>query len=194
LAVGVGCGGGDGGGDFSPSAVSEQSAQEQAEAQANVRDETKTNNAEVQREYQLRKQAEAPTEEEREAGQVAADFYAILAADEAAKTPDKTAVDSGVFCELMSEQARSQTVHYAKVASGIGREWDCESAVEFLVIRAKGTGTMVAAQGIEVIGVNAKGDRAIATVRVGKGPATSISLVREDGEWRLASSSRGGGG
>jgi hypothetical protein len=181
----VACGGG---GEASISSTA-PTAQTQAEASP----ELKRRNAEVEREYQQRKVAEAPTEEEKNAEEATTDFYAILAHDEAAKDKNKTTIDSTSFCELMSEPARQQTIRYAEVSSGIAREWDCESAVEFLVVRSKRSGGFEAAQKAEVIAVNARADKATATVRFGQGPVTSLPLVREDGEWKLAASSVPGG-
>lgn len=89
----------------------------------------------------------------------------------------------------MSEEAQAQTIHYAKVSSGIEQKWDCEAAVELLVIRSKRTGAFKGAQKAEVIGVNAQGERATATIRFGNGPATALPLVKEDGEWKLAAGS-----
>jgi hypothetical protein len=138
------------------------------------------------REYRERQAAAEPSPEEVEAKQTASGFYEILATDKGGA--NRTTIDSVSFCELMSEEAVAQTVHYAKVSSGIAQEWDCQSAIELLVIRSKRTGGFKGIENAEVIGVNAQGDRATATVRFGEGPATSISLVKEDGEWKLGSS------
>jgi len=148
--------------------------------------------AQAQEKALARKRAEAPSEQALEAEEAVSDFYAILGADKAGKkNPDRTTIDSLSFCELMSEEARAQTVHYAKISSGIQREWDCESAVDLLVLRSKRLGGFESTQGAEVIGVNVEGDRATATVRFGKGLATSISLIWEDGEWKLAATPTG---
>ncbi len=172
LALGS-CGGGEDEGQGQ--AADEQAAQAESEAQ----------NEQVQREYEERRQAEAPSEEEEEAKQVTSRFYAILAKERAPRNPNRSMIDSAAFCELMSEEAQKQTIHYAKVSSGIAQEWNCELAVDLLVIRSKRTGGFARTRGAEVIGVNAEGDRATATVRFGKGPVTSIPLVKEDGEWKL---------
>lgn len=131
---------------------------------------------------------EAPgaSEEEREAGKAVASFYEILGSD-SAQRDDRTAIDSAAFCELMSEEAREQTVRYAKASSGIAREWDCEAAVELLVLRSKGRGFEGASR-VEVVGVNAEGDRATASVRFGGGPIATLPLVREDDGWKIAAS------
>jgi hypothetical protein len=143
----------------------------------------------VRKQFQQQRQAEAPTPEEQEAEQAATHFYAILGEEEAEESLDETTVDSRSFCELMSAEAVAQTVHYAKVSSGIAQKWDCESAVDLLVIRSKQADDFKGAQQAEVIGVNAVGDKATATVRFGSGPVTSIPLVKEDGEWKLAAGS-----
>jgi hypothetical protein len=129
------------------------------------------------------------SEEEAEAKRAADDFYAILGKDKGAAKP--TTIDSASFCALMSEEAVRQTVDYVKVSSGLARKWDCRSAVEQLVLRAKRSGGLTSLQKAEVIAVNAEGDAATATVRFGDGPATSIPLLREDGEWKLGASGLG---
>ncbi|HYP54945.1 MAG TPA: hypothetical protein VEQ41_01400 [Solirubrobacterales bacterium] len=111
-------------------------------------------------------------------------FYEILGEDSGGR--DRTTVDSAAFCELMSEEAQRQTVEYAKRSSGLKADLDCEAAVNLLVLRSKRSGGFAQNREAEVIGVNVAGDRATATVRFGNAPATSIALVREDGEWKLA--------
>ncbi|HSK49735.1 MAG TPA: hypothetical protein VK889_04480 [Solirubrobacterales bacterium] len=163
--------------------------------------EVRAHNAAVRKEYRQRRAAEATTAEEREVEaevkQTATDFYAALGEDEAvdgeaaggeaAENPNLSAIDSASFCELMSEEAIAQTIHYAKVSSGIQQAWDCEAAVDLLVIRSKRAGGFGESQKAEVIAVNAEGERATATVRFGpKGAVTSIPMVKEDGEWKLA--------
>lgn len=185
MAIGLAACGGEG---ESPDPPARSAAAERAHADAAIR----AHNAQVREEYQRRRRAEVPTVAERSAKRTADDFYAILAADRAPKDPDRTVIDSYSFCELMSKQAVAQTVRYAKVSSGLAGEWDCESAIELLVLRAKRTGDLKTLEGAEVIGVNARGDRATATVRFGEGPATSLPMVREEGEWKLAATPVGG--
>lgn len=148
-------------------------------------------NEEVEKEYERRRQRDAPSEAEIEAKASTSAFYAILDQDRAKGTPDKTAIDAAAFCELMSEEAQAQTVQYAKASSAIAREWSCESAVELLVTRSKRFGASEWVRSARVIGVNARGDKATATVRFGDGPVTSVPLVREDGEWKLAATPAG---
>lgn len=137
--------------------------------------------------------APTPAErQEREARRVAVSYSRILAAEEG--EGNSTTIDSAAFCELMSEAARRQTVRYAEVSSGLDQEWDCESAVELLAIRSRRARDGDRASGVEVIGVNAEGNRASATIRFGDGPATSIPLVREGSEWKLAATVPAGGG
>lgn len=88
----------------------------------------------------------------------------------------------------MSAEAQAQTIHYAKVTARNGQKWDCESAVDLIVIRSKRHGSVEALKGAKVIGVNVEGDRATATVRFADHPAVSLPLVKENGEWKLASS------
>ncbi len=165
------------------------SAEAQREAQTKADAEVRAHNAEVMKEYRERRAAEKPTEEEVEAQETASDFYAILGEDSGGAK--RTTIDSSSFCDLMSERAVAQTVEYARVSSGIAQEWDCERTVAFLVIRSKRSGGFKGVKQAKVIGVNAEGDRATATVRFGNGPLTSIPLVKEDGEWKLAASPAG---
>jgi hypothetical protein len=182
LALGVvACGGGDDAGGDSASSGGAGEGASAAEA--------RERNEEARREHRERQEAAAPSPEEREAKQTAEGFYEVLAADKGGKR--RTTIDSERFCELMSAEARRQTVDYARQASGEARQWNCEAAIELLVLRSKQTGGFKRAQQAEVIGVNAEGDRATATIRFGKGPATSVSLVKEDGEWKLGSSPAG---
>jgi hypothetical protein len=190
LAIGAGCGGGGGGGESASTQAPEQSG---AQARANAKVERQ--NEEIRREYQQRKQSEAPTPVEEEAKHAASDFYSILgnAKVTEATSPDGSdaQVDSQAFCELMSAKAVRQTVHFAEVSSGIAQKWDCESAVKLLVARSKRTGGLSNLQGAEVLGVNVEGDKATATIKLGDGAATSIPLVKEDGEWKFAATAPG---
>ncbi|MEX2447899.1 MAG: hypothetical protein WD404_04045 [Solirubrobacterales bacterium] len=189
LALGVmACGGDDDGSGAGAGSSAEEVEAKQAEADAEVRE----RNERVREEFRERQAAAAPSEEEQEAKRTATGFYEILGEERGGG--EETTFDSAAFCELMSEQAREETVAFAKQASGEDKDWDCEAAIELLVLRAKQTGGFKAARQAKVLGVNAEGDRATATVRFGKGPATSISLVKEDGEWKLGSSLAGGGG
>lgn len=153
------------------------------EAQAKERAEVKAQNEKTLKEYKGRKAAKL-TRDELEAKESADDFYAILSTDTGGA--NRTTIDSESFCDLMSAKAQAQTIEYAKISSSIQQEWDCETAVDLLVLRSKRTGGFKGVKGAEVIGVNAEGNRATATVRFGNGPATSIPLVKEDGDWKLA--------
>lgn len=173
------------GGENDSASTSPEEAQQEAQAQEEAA--TKAQNARVLKEYR-EGASPKPTEEEVEAKKTATNFYKALEEDEAKDNPNRTTIDSGSFCDLMSEEAKAQTIEYAKAASGTRQEWDCESAVELLVLRSKRTGGFKSIDDAEVIGINAQGDRAIATVRVGDGLATTIPMVREDGRWKLAAS------
>jgi hypothetical protein len=99
-------------------------------------------------------------------------------------------------CDLMSGKAQQQTITYAKRSAGLADvKWTCESATGLLLRRAgQAKGGLKRSLQAEVVGVNAQGDRATATVRFGKnGATTSIPLVKEDGKWKLAASPSGGG-
>lgn len=99
-------------------------------------------------------------------------------------------------CDLMSEEAKRQTIVYAKRSAGLADvDWTCEKATGLLLRRARQTGGLKRSLQAEIVGVNVEGDRATATVRFGgKGPVSSVPLVREDGEWKLAASPSDGGG
>lgn len=178
VLAGLSACGGDG--DSGPTSTAEVRREAQPKADA----EAKAHSAEVTRESRERQAGAEPTEDEQEAKESASDFYAILEQDTGGAS--RTTIDSESFCDLMSEEAKGQTIYYAKVSSGIAKKWDCESAVDLLVIRSKRMGGFEATQRAEVIGINARGDHATATVRFAGGPATSIPLVKEDGEWKLA--------
>lgn len=145
---------------------------------------------EAQDEARRRSQEQAASSEltgDEKAAQVNAQrFYDILGQEKGDR--NTTDFDSAGFCELMSEESREQTVEYARRSSGIDQEWNCENSVELLVIRAKRTGGFRHTRKAKIVGVNAEGDRATATVRFGKAPLTSIPLVKEDGEWKLGAS------
>jgi hypothetical protein len=183
LAVGTGCGdsGDEQASTSAPATASQRKAQASAEGGANAR--------KVERAHEDRSPAKALSPVEQQVERTATDFYSILGSEKAPKSLDETTIDSASFCELMSEAAVAQTIRYAKVSSGIGQKWDCESAIELLVIRSKRTGGFEGADQAKVIGINAQGGRASASVRFGNGAVTSLPLVKEDGEWKLASNS-----
>jgi hypothetical protein len=99
-------------------------------------------------------------------------------------------------CDLMSEEAKQQTIVYAKRSAGLADvDWTCEKATGLLLRRAQQSGGLKKSLRAEIVGVNVKGDRATASVRFGgKGPISTVPLVKEDGEWKLAASPSGGGG
>jgi len=97
----------------------------------------------------------------------------------------------GGICDFMSVEARRQTIVYARRSAGrSGVQWTCEAATGLLLRRATVAGDGVTRpRRAEVVGVNADGDRATATIQFGgRGPLTTLPLVREDGEWKLAAS------
>jgi hypothetical protein len=97
-------------------------------------------------------------------------------------------------CDLMSKQAKRQTIVYAKRSAGLADvEWTCEKATGLLLRRARQSGGLKRSLRAEVVGVNVEGDRATASIRFGgKGPISSVPMVKEDGEWKLAASPSGG--
>lgn len=102
-------------------------------------------------------------------------------------------VDEASICDLMSESARRETRRYVTETANRGPGWTCEEAVDILVERSKLARGFRRVRKAEVVGVNIEGDRATATVSFGKGGALSpVSLVKEDGEWKLGSSPTGG--
>lgn len=173
------------GGDESSS----DAAAERREAEARAEAALEARNAEVAREYRERRAVERPSEEELKAKGAAAAFYEILAREKGGA--NRATIDSEAFCDLMSEQAAAETARYVRVSSGLQQEWDCESAVDFLVIRAKRAGSFGDVRNATVIGVNARGERASASVRFGDGTVAAVALVREGGEWKLAASGLG---
>lgn len=100
----------------------------------------------------------------------------------------------GEICDLMSEAARKQTIEYARRSSGLKEKWTCPKAVGLLVGRSQRVGGFGKTLKADVLGVNAEGDRATATIRFGKGPLRTVPLVREDGEWKLGASPATGDG
>lgn len=113
----------------------------------------------------------------------------------ARQTLESAQSDEGLagVCDLMSEDAKRQTIVYAKRSSGLADvEWTCENATGLLLRRARAAGALKRTIGAKVVGVNVDGDRATASVRFGR-RLTSIPLVKEGGKWRLAASASDGG-
>jgi hypothetical protein len=91
-------------------------------------------------------------------------------------------------CAIMSEEAQKQAITYAKRSANLADvDWTCEKATGILLRRARQTGGLKRATQATVVGVNADGDQATATVRFGgrKGRISTIPLVKEDGQWKL---------
>jgi hypothetical protein len=101
----------------------------------------------------------------------------------------------GSLCDLMSEDAKRQTIVYAKRSAGLADvNWTCENATGLLLRRSRQAGGLKRTLRAEIIGVNVDGDQATASVRFGgKGPISAIPLVKEDGSWKLAASPTGEG-
>jgi hypothetical protein len=99
-------------------------------------------------------------------------------------------------CDLMSEEAKRQTIVYAKRSAGLADvKWNCEKATGLLLRRARQSGGLERSLRAKVVGFNAEGDRGTASIRFGgKGPISSVPMVKEDGKWKLAASPSGGGG
>jgi hypothetical protein len=139
-------------------------------------------------------------EQARRGGVVVGDVYEDLAkaaregvaATDVAVTDTLEAADDSEalarLCDLMSKRAQRQTVVYAERSAGLADvDWTCERATGLLLRRARQTGGLQRALRPTLIGVNAQGDRATATLRLRDGgPASTVSLVKEDGEWKLA--------
>jgi len=100
---------------------------------------------------------------------------------------DGRRVDGAALCRLMTARAREQTVTYARNVAGLGGSWTCPRAVTVLARRTAKRGGLERLQKAHVVGVNVDGDRATATVRFGRGAGTGIALVKESGQWKLAS-------
>jgi hypothetical protein len=94
----------------------------------------------------------------------------------------------------MTTRAREQMVAYAADQTHVREGWTCESAARMLVDRSKRLGGFERTLAVEIVGVNVQGDRATASIRTGPRRAVStISLAKEDGEWKLASTPGRGG-
>lgn len=93
------------------------------------------------------------------------------------------------FCKLMSEDAKREAVAYAKESGGlVDVKWTCEKSVALLLRRAKSAGSLKRSLNAKIVAVNADpdSDRATATIQFGgKGPLSTVPLVREDGKWKL---------
>ncbi|NLT04750.1 MAG: hypothetical protein GXY03_00420 [Solirubrobacterales bacterium] len=98
-------------------------------------------------------------------------------------------------CDLMSKAAQRQTIEYARRSAGLADvDWNCENATGLLLRRARQTGGLKRSMKAQIVGVNVDGDRATASIRFGgKGPISTVPMVKEDGEWKLAASPSGGG-
>lgn len=132
--------------------------------------------------------------EARNAAEVTDGVYDAIRSMERTGGDKLVAGGGGEICDLMSEAARKQTVEYARRSSGLKEKWTCPKAVGLLVGRSQRLGGFGKTLRAEVVGVNAEGDRATATIRFGKGPLRTVPLVREDGEWKLGTSPATGGG
>jgi len=99
------------------------------------------------------------------------------------------------ICDLMSKEAQRQTIVYARRSAGLADvQWTCENATGLLLRRARQTGGLNRSLKAEIVGMNVEGDRATASIRFGgKGPISTVPMVREDGEWKLAATPAGGG-
>ncbi len=119
----------------------------------------------------------------------------------AADAPSREMVDAAKddealagLCDLMTEKAKRQTVVYAERSSGRTEiEWTCESATGLLLRRASNARSFKGTLRAKVVGVKVQGDRATASVRVGR-KISSVSLIREDGAWKLDASPSGDAG
>lgn len=123
--------------------------------------------------------------EARKASNVADGVYRAMSAMERTGGDKLVAGGGGAICGLMSGPARRQTIQYARRSSGLKEKWTCPKAVGLLVGRSQRLGGFGKTLKAEVVGVNAEGDRATATIRFGKGPLTTVPLVRENGKWKL---------
>jgi hypothetical protein len=98
------------------------------------------------------------------------------------------------FCDLMTAEAQRQTVVYAERSAGLADvEWTCERGMALLLRRAEQHGGLKRSVEATVVGVNAVGNRATATVRFGgpKGRLSTLSLVKQGDQWKLAATPTG---
>lgn len=101
------------------------------------------------------------------------------------------------ICGAMTAQAERQTIVYVSRGAGLADvAWTCEKAMGVLMRRANRNGDLRRVTRVTVVGVNAEGKRATATVRFGGRSArlSTIPLTKEDGKWKLGSTPTGGGG
>lgn len=99
-------------------------------------------------------------------------------------------------CRLMSEEAKRQSIDYVRRGAGLADvDWTCKKATGLMLRRTRQHGGLERTLRAEVVGVNAQGDRATATVRFGdeRHALSTIPLVKENGQWKLGSSLGGRG-
>lgn len=94
------------------------------------------------------------------------------------------------FCRSMSEGAKREAISYAKQSSGLADAgWTCPKALALLLRRNQADGNLNRSLKAKVVSVNAEGNRATATIQFGgRGPLSTVPMVREDGDWKLAAS------
>jgi len=97
------------------------------------------------------------------------------------------------LCGLMTRAARARLVEYVADQTHVREGLACASATQLLVDRSKRLGGLEGTLGVEVVGVNVRGSRATASVRLGRRrPVAAIGLALEDGRWKLADTPGGG--
>lgn len=97
------------------------------------------------------------------------------------------------FCDAMSRAAQREAIDYARTTSSVaGVKWSCPSAIALLIRRSNQQGRAARTLKARVVGVNVEGNRGTATMDFGRGPQSSIPLVRERGAWKIAAAPIGG--
>lgn len=93
-------------------------------------------------------------------------------------------------CNLLSDQAREDTVRYARELAGFeGFEWTCEKAMALMLRNSKINHGLARTLQVKVVGVNVNGDQGTATLSHGKGrPLSTVPIVKQDGEWKIGAS------
>lgn len=92
------------------------------------------------------------------------------------------------FCDLMSRRAQQQSADYGRRSIGVleVKKWNCPMGVSLVLRRINQTGEYRPLSRVKIVNLNAEGNKATATISLGKGPLQSVPMVREDGAWKIA--------
>jgi hypothetical protein len=98
-------------------------------------------------------------------------------------------IDGQAMCDLMTEEAQKQTAHYGRTTSGRAEVKTCADGVAVIARRSMALGTFGKSLNAEVVDMNVEGDRATASVTYDGRSIATLSLVKEDGEWKIPGNS-----